>query len=109
MVVYEEDVMAQGPREGVSGDGRHGRSADQPAPRAAAVKRAAPVTADPATVPVDSPTTCTATVSDTGSGTKSSPTGTVSFTSSGRGSFSGGGSATLSPTATPGEASCSLS
>ena len=48
-----------------------------------------------------------ATVTDTNPGTKSAPTGTVSFGSSGPGSFSGGGSCTLAPTG-PDTASCQV-
>jgi hypothetical protein len=48
----------------------------------------------PPSVPVNSSTTCTATVSDTFV-PPTTPTGTVSFTSSGPGTFSGGGKCTL--------------
>lgn len=52
------------------------------------------------------PTTCTATVSDTDTGTVSTPTGSVSFTSNPGGSFSGGGSCTLAASGTSGVSSC---
>src|SRR5438034_1205738 len=45
------------------------------------------VTCTPSTVDVGGSTSCKATVQDTASGNKSSPTGTVSFTSSGTGTF----------------------
>src|SRR2546426_7821 len=47
------------------------------------------VTCTPSTVDVGGSTSCKATVQDTASGNKSSPTGTVSFTSSGTGTFTG--------------------
>ena len=53
--------------------------------------------------------TCTATVSDTDSGTKSVPSGTVSFSTDSGGSFGPGASCTLAATGNPGEASCSVS
>ena len=55
------------------------------------------VSCTPASVVFNEATTCTAIVTDTGSGTKSDPTGTVNFTRSGpgTGTFSGGGSCTL--------------
>jgi hypothetical protein len=46
------------------------------------------VSCTPATVAVGSPSTCTATVTDTGAGALSAPTGSVSFTESG-GTFTG--------------------
>src|SRR5437667_4347297 len=67
------------------------------------------VNCTPASVPVGSPTSCTATVTDTGPGTAITPTGTVSFASSGAGTFGSsscglsgsGNSATCSVTYTP--------
>src|SRR2546426_52782 len=56
------------------------------------------VTCSPATIPVNASTTCTATVSDNDVGTKSTPSGTVSFTSTGVGIFSGFDSCTLDST-----------
>jgi hypothetical protein len=47
-------------------------------------------------VQVGHATTCTATVTDAGPDTPSTPTGTVDFSSNGPGAFSGGGSCTLS-------------
>jgi hypothetical protein len=52
-------------------------------------------------------TSCTATVTDTGS-TPTTPTGNVGFATGGSGSFSGGGACTLS-SVSPGVASCQLS
>ena len=52
-------------------------------PRAAT----ASVTCTPSSVPVNSPTTCKATVADKGGGTAIAPTGTVGFTSSSSGTF----------------------
>src|SRR2546425_501039 len=43
----------------------------------------------PATVAINQPSTCTAKVTDTDLGSKSAPLGTVSFSSSGTGGFSG--------------------
>jgi len=65
------------------------------------------VTCSPGTVAAGTLSTCTATVADTDTGTTITPTGTVSFGSSGPGSF-GGSPCTLSQTS-PGVASCSVS
>ena len=65
------------------------------------------VSCTPGTVLAGQPTTCTATVTDTDPGTTSAPTGTVSFGSSGPGSFSAGGNCTLAPTG-PDTASCQV-
>jgi len=46
------------------------------------------VTCSPTTIPVNDSTTCTATVNDTDIGTKSTPSGMVSFRSTGVGTFS---------------------
>src|SRR5947208_912867 len=62
------------------------------------------VSCTPASVPVGSPTSCTATVTDTTPGVATTPTGTVSFTNSG-GTFSAA-SCTLSGTGS--SASCSV-
>jgi DNA-binding beta-propeller fold protein YncE len=64
------------------------------------------VSCSPATVVAGQPTTCTATVTDTAPSGQTTPTGTVSFESSGPGSFSGGASCTL--TGSGASASCSL-
>ncbi|HEV3070726.1 MAG TPA: carboxypeptidase regulatory-like domain-containing protein [Solirubrobacteraceae bacterium] len=61
----------------------------------------------PSSLLAEAPSTCRATVSDTASSGQSTPSGTVSFSSSGSGSFSGGASCTLSQTTT-GVAACSL-
>lgn len=60
-----------------------------------------PITADASTL-------CTARVSDNYAGPKLPPTGTVSFTSGGAGSFSASGSCRLTP-AGPGQATCAVS
>jgi hypothetical protein len=60
----------------------------------------------PASVVAGNATTCTATVSEADSADPNTPTGTVSFTSSGPGSFSDSGSCTLSGSG--GSASCSV-
>jgi 6-phosphogluconolactonase (cycloisomerase 2 family) len=60
------------------------------------------ISCSPATVVAGNQTSCTATVSDT-----TTPHGTVGFTSSGPGSFSGAGSCTLAETSI-GVASCSV-
>ena len=65
------------------------------------------MTCSPGTVAAGTLSTCTATVADTDTGTAITPTGTVSFGSSGPGSF-GGSPCTLSQTS-PGVASCSVS
>jgi hypothetical protein len=65
------------------------------------------VSCSPGTVAVGTASTCTATVTDTDAGTPSTPTGTVSFGSSGAGGF-GGNPCTLDETSS-GVASCSVS
>jgi hypothetical protein len=62
----------------------------------------------PNPVTAGSATTCAASVTDTGAGTPSTPSGTVSFSTSGNGTFGSGGSCTLAPTATTGAASCTV-
>ena len=54
------------------------------------------VSCSPGSVAVAAPAPCTATVSDTAAGTASTPAGTVTFATTGSGSFSGSGSCTLS-------------
>jgi phospholipase C len=66
------------------------------------------VDCSPSPVTVNSPTTCTATVTDTDIAFSSNPTGTVSFSSSGIGTFSGTASCDLLDNAIPGQASCSV-
>jgi DNA-binding beta-propeller fold protein YncE len=65
------------------------------------------VNCSPGTVVAGQPTACIVTVTDTNQGTKSAPTGTVSFGVGGPGSSSGGGSCTLVPTG-PDTASCQV-
>jgi hypothetical protein len=65
------------------------------------------VSCAPGTVAVGTPSTCTATVSDTDAGAASTPTGSVGFATNGPGSFSAG-SCTLSETSA-GVASCAVS
>jgi hypothetical protein len=62
----------------------------------------------PNLVTAGSPTTCTASVTDTGAGTPSTPGGTVNVTTSGSGTFGSGGTCTLGPTATTRVATCSV-
>ena len=63
----------------------------------------------PGSASLGSQTTCTATINDTGAGTKSVPTGTVSFTSNSAGTFSNpGNSCSLGATENPGQASCQV-
>jgi hypothetical protein len=62
----------------------------------------------PNQVTAGSPTTCTATVTDTTGGTASTPGGMVSFGTTGSGVFGTGGSCTLAPTATTGAATCAV-
>src|SRR5438876_433212 len=63
------------------------------------------VNCTPASVPVGSPTSCTATVTDTGPGTAITPTGTVSFASSGAGTF---GSSSCGLSGSGNSATCSV-
>ena len=65
------------------------------------------VSCSPSPVVAGKTTTCKATVSDTASTGQSAPTGTVSFTSSGPGSISGGGACTLAA-AGANSATCSV-
>jgi hypothetical protein len=69
----------------------------------------ASVSCAPGAVVLGSATTCTATVNDAGSAPLSAPSGNLSFTSDGAGSFGGGRSCTLAATATAGQASCAVS
>lgn len=62
------------------------------------------VSCDPATLPLNAPTTCTATVSDIDAGTTSLPTGTVSFSADGGAAF-----ATCGLTGAGNTASCGVS
>jgi Bacterial Ig-like domain (group 1)/Bacterial Ig-like domain (group 3)/Calx-beta domain len=80
------------------GDANHLASAGSDA--VAVTKRSTDtsVTCSPSTVAVDASTTCTATVTDSSGGTKSTPTGSVSWSSDGAGDFSSGGSPTTSCT-----------
>jgi hypothetical protein len=57
---------------------------------------------------VNGTTTCTATVSDVTSGAAITPTGSVSFSTGGAGSFPSGTTCSLSASATTGRASCSV-
>jgi hypothetical protein len=65
------------------------------------------VSCSPGTVAVGASSTCTVTVTDTGAGSVSTPTGTVSFGSSGPGSFDGNPCTLIE--ASSGVASCSVS
>src|SRR5206468_3406881 len=64
------------------------------------------VSCSPSSVPVNSPSTCTATVADNDSGTSVRPSGAVSFSSDASGTFSSGGTCTLPISGTN---SCSVS
>jgi hypothetical protein len=68
------------------------------------------VTCSPATIAPADATGCTATVTDTASGTSTTPTGTIDFSSppTADGSFAAGGACTLAATGTTGVASCAL-
>src|SRR5437016_4749327 len=88
-----------------SGDSNFNTSTSAGAPHQVNVRpTTTTVSCSPASVPVGSPTSCTATVTDTGPGTAITPTGTVSFANSG-GTFSAA-SCTLSGTGS--SASCSV-
>ena len=65
------------------------------------------VSCSPGTVAVGTASTCTATVTDTAAATAITPTGTVSFGSSGPGTF--GGNPCILTETSPGVASCSVS
>ena len=63
----------------------------------------------PSSITVGQATTCTATVTDVGSGDTSAPTGSVTFTSDSHGAFSSpGATCTLAATATAGQSSCQV-
>jgi TolB protein len=66
------------------------------------------VTCSPNPVAVASQTTCTATVSDQSTGTKTTPMGTVSFTHTNTGAFTPAPSCVLKATAVTGVARCSV-
>src|SRR2546426_320312 len=70
------------------GDAKHKVSSGSTTVPAAKRSTATSVACTPGSVVVDQTTTCTATVSDTGPGTKKTPTGTVTWMSSGVGTFS---------------------
>src|SRR2546426_210496 len=71
-----------------SGDAKHKVSSGSTTVSAAKRSTATSVACTQGSVVVDQTTTCTATVSDTGPGTKKTPTGTVTWMSSGVGTFS---------------------
>src|SRR5436190_414132 len=77
-------------------------------PAHAARTTATTVGCSPSSVPVDSPTTCTATMSDIDSGTRTTPTGSMRFSTSGAGSFSSTGICSLRPTYFTGVAKCAV-
>ncbi len=66
------------------------------------------VTCSPTRIRDHHSTTCTAIVKDTSSGTPITPTGTVSWTSTGRGFFGTSGTCTLTATSKPGTATCRI-
>src|SRR5438046_811540 len=65
------------------------------------------VSCSPSSVPDNSATTCTATVTDTNA-SPTTPTGSVSFTTNSTGTFTPSASCTLAAGATPGTATCSV-
>lgn len=71
---------------------------------------ASTVACTPASALIGTTVTCTTTVADNDTGTAVTPTGDVAFTQGGAGSgtFSDGGTCTLAASATPGEASCTV-
>lgn len=72
---------------GYSGDSAHRSSQGSAQIVVSSRSSATAVSCSPANVSVGDATTCTATVSDTGAGTTVWPTGTVTFTTSGAGTF----------------------
>ena len=76
------------------GDSTHNGSAGSTTVSVTKRSTSTSVSCSPGTVLVGSSTTCTATVTDTAAGTKTTPSGTVTFTSDSAGTFSGGGSFT---------------
>lgn len=67
------------------------------------------VTCSPGTVAIGQATTCTATVTDTGSTGATMPAGTVTFASNASGGTFSSSSCTLTPASGNGQASCSIS
>jgi CshA-type fibril repeat protein len=69
------------------------------------------VSCTPASALVGTTVSCTTTVADDDTGTAVTPTGDVAFTQggAGTGTFGNGGACTLAASATPGEATCSMS
>ena len=98
-------------------DSASGSAGTRPAPTTSTsstststTSRSTRVSCAPATVFVGQSSTCTATVTDTRTSGRTTPTGSVGFTSSpGPGTFSSSASCTLSPTATTGTAGCQVS
>jgi Big-like domain-containing protein/beta-propeller repeat-containing protein len=72
-----------------SGDAAHASSSGSTTVTVTKRSTSTTVSCVPSTVSVGSPTVCTATVKDTDTGISSTPTGTVSFASSGPGTFVG--------------------
>jgi large repetitive protein len=70
------------------GDAKHSGSSGTDAVTVVKRSTSTSVSCTPSTVPVDDTTTCTATVTDTSGGTKSTPSGTVSWSSDEAGGFS---------------------
>jgi len=88
------------------GDATHAGSAGRTTVRVAKRPTETTVSCGPLTVGISA--SCTATVSDTGGGTKTTPTGSVDWSSTAGGSFAPD-PCVLSPTATVGVASCTVS
>src|SRR2546428_359941 len=95
-----------------SGDTTHAMSSGTPVVTALTHATTTGVNCMPASVPVGSATSCTATVTDATPGSASAPTGTVGFTNSG-GTFSASsctlGSASTNPTTGAVSTSCAVS
>ncbi len=67
------------------------------------------VTCLPATIVLGTPSTCTATVTDTSTSGKTTPTGAVDFSADGSSpTFTSGGSCSVSATGTAGQAACAV-
>jgi hypothetical protein len=107
-VSYTPSAVASGTHTitaGYGGDANHSASQGTATVRVSAASTSTSVGCQPLTVVAGRATSCTATVTDTASGSDT-PAGAVSFKTGSKGSFGGGGSCSLAPTATAGVASC---
>lgn len=89
------------------GDLTHAGSVGQATVQVAKRPTQTSVSCEPSSFEAGGSTSCTATVSDTGGGTKTTPIGTVDWSSTESGTFVPN-PCTLMPTATPGVASCTV-